>query len=318
MTESQPLPRTGRWELIRALGAVCDTPSVASVATGALGLGQVASCDHTQVFVLSCPPYAAIHLGAEGKLGGEGANRVAGFWRALSLAPPTEPDHLSSLLGLYANLGEAADTAERPTTKSALTHMRHALLWEHLWSWVPGYTAAVADLAIPVLSPWADLTGAVLLAELTEGVAGVDNQLPLALREAPAPLSIDDDADAVLDALVAPLRSGIVITRATLIRATSEIGLGHRIGERRYALRAMFEQDLVSTLTWMAEEARRWGDRNRTPTPKGHYDRTSRWWSARARHNSIVLAQLAAVPSSSPSTTADIDDPALRQVSVTG
>jgi hypothetical protein len=38
--------------------------------------------------VLNCPPYAAVYLGAEGGFGGEAADRVAGFWRAIGVPPP--------------------------------------------------------------------------------------------------------------------------------------------------------------------------------------------------------------------------------------
>ena len=58
--------------------------------------------------MLNCPPYASVYLGPDGALGGEGADRAAGFWRASGLTPPAEPDHLTALLALYASLGEAA------------------------------------------------------------------------------------------------------------------------------------------------------------------------------------------------------------------
>src|SRR6202011_5683967 len=98
----------GRWELLRALGAVPDSPAAARCVGPALGLDPVSDAEHTEAFVLNCPPYAAIYLGPQGAIGGEGADRVAGFWRAIGIAPPAEPDHLAALLGLYARLGEAA------------------------------------------------------------------------------------------------------------------------------------------------------------------------------------------------------------------
>ena len=57
----------GRWELLRALGAIASTPPPLSdpVAAG-LGLPQPTRAEHTGVFVLSVPPHAAIYLGAEG------------------------------------------------------------------------------------------------------------------------------------------------------------------------------------------------------------------------------------------------------------
>jgi TorA maturation chaperone TorD len=72
-------------------------------------------------------------------LGGETADRIAGFWRALHLTPPPEPDHLAGLLGLYATLTEQAHGDPDPA-RAALWHQaRRALLWEHLLTWLPTY-----------------------------------------------------------------------------------------------------------------------------------------------------------------------------------
>ena len=102
-----------RWELLRALGAIADSPADARTAATALGLGAASDAEHTNVFVLNCPPLASVYLGPDGALGGEGTDRTAGFWRALGLTPPAEPDHLTTLLSLYASLGEAAGESRR-------------------------------------------------------------------------------------------------------------------------------------------------------------------------------------------------------------
>ncbi|MHB1536005.1 MAG: molecular chaperone TorD family protein [Acidimicrobiales bacterium] len=284
---------TGRWELVRALGAICDTPAVAARAARALGLGELDGAAHTHVFVLNAPPYAAIHLGGEGMLGGEAADRVAGFWRTLGLAPPAEPDHLAALLALYAHLGEAGDDTARAPTRTSLTHIRRALLWEHLWAWVPGYAGAVADLAVPVLSPWADLLDAVLAAEVADGTGGVETVLPAALRDAPPRLDGAAGLDDLLDAMVAPVRSGLVLTRQALSSAGGEIGVGQRIGERRFTLRAMLEQDPPGVLRWLASEARRWRDRHLSRSSLAPGDRATSWWVERSAHSAEVLSALA-------------------------
>ncbi len=142
-------------ELWRALGAVADNPQDARAATEALGLPIPNPAEHTEVFVLNCPPYASTHLGPEGGIGGDAADRVAGFWRALGLDPPHEPDHLASLFALYGHLGEAAAQVRRPATAAALARTRAVLLWEHLWSWLPNYLDAVSDLATQTLGTWA-------------------------------------------------------------------------------------------------------------------------------------------------------------------
>src|SRR6266545_2894193 len=106
-----PSPRRRRHDvhagadLFRALGALCEAPQPEHAAVArALGLAPPRAVDFAGVFMLQVYPYASVHLGDEGMLGGEAGDRVAGFWRALRLVPPAEPDHLASLLGLYAAL----------------------------------------------------------------------------------------------------------------------------------------------------------------------------------------------------------------------
>src|SRR5205807_572327 len=91
-------------ELFRALAALAEPPGPEQVRIGAvLGLpGAPDPAQYTEVFLFQLYPYAAVHAGAEGMLGGEAQDRVAGFWRALERTPPAEPDHLTSLLALYA------------------------------------------------------------------------------------------------------------------------------------------------------------------------------------------------------------------------
>ena len=159
-----------------------------ATAAAALGLAPPSAAEHTDAFVLNCPPYAAVYLGPDGALGGEGADRAAGFWRAIGVTPPAEPDHLTALLSLYASLGDAAGDARRPATSAALARSAAALFAEHLWPWLPAYLDAVGDLAIPALAGWAALTRRAIAAERAAWPAPAE--LPLALRsapEAPAP-----------------------------------------------------------------------------------------------------------------------------------
>ena len=293
-----------RWELLRALGAVADSPAAARAVAPALGLPALTDADHTEAFVLNCPPYAAVYLGPDGALGGEGADRVAGFWRALEITPPTEPDHLAALLGLYASIGEAAaDQNARPATAAALTRSRAALLAEHLWPWLPAYLDAVTDLDLPPLTAWAELAQRALAAEQaghtehtehTEhtGQAGPAEQqkeatpLPLALRAARAPLESEGSLRDLVDALTTPITSGIILTRRRLAAGAGQASVGHRIGERRFTLRAMLEQDPAATLAWLETEARRWHARH-----AARPDPTSQWWADRAEHTATLLRQ---------------------------
>ena len=233
-----------RAELFRALGAVAGDPADARTACAALGLPVPGNAEHTEVFVLNCPPYASVYLGAEGGLGGEAADRAAGFWRAIGVPPPAEPDHLTALLSLYARLDEAPVAGDgaagplAPATAGALARARQALFWEHLWSWLPGYLDAVDDLGTPALASWARLVRRALAAERGRHPGG---RLPLALRAAPVPSSPVTEPGGtgdLLDMLTTPVRSGFVLTRRRLSVAADAAGAGHRIGERRFTLRA--------------------------------------------------------------------------------
>ena len=79
---------------------------------------------------------------------------------------------------------------EREATRGRLRHAREALLFEHLWSWAPGYLTAVTRLGVPSLAAWAQLTRSALGREARW--AAPPAALPLALRTAPAPVSSAD------------------------------------------------------------------------------------------------------------------------------
>ncbi len=244
-----------RADLLRALGALCEAPDPGHDAVAeALGLPAPGG-DGT--FLFQVYPYASVFLGAEGMLGGEARDRVAGFWRALGLTPPPEPDHLAALLGLAAALAED-ETLERDPARRAMRHQaRGALLREHVWSWAMPFLRASARAGGPLHAAWAALAEETLLDEL-HATGGPTDELPAALRAAPG--FPDDDAglDEILPAVLAPVRSGIVVTRDDLSRAGRLLGVGVRIGERRFILRAMLEQDPAGTFEWFAGEAAAW------------------------------------------------------------
>lgn len=285
-------PGSSSPELLRALGSVATSPPpLCHPVAESLGLPALTAAEHTGVFVLAAPPHAAIHLGEHGKLGGEGLDRVAGFWRAIGLPPPQDADHLGALLMLYAELSEAETAARREATCDRLRHAREALLFEHLWSWAPGYLTAVARLGAPSLAAWARLTLSVLGREARR--AAVPRALPLALRMAPAPVTATGSRDQLLDALVAPVRSGILLTGADLREAAVAAGLGYRVGERRYTLRAMLDQDAGGTLGWLGSHADRWAALHSAQQPIGGHD-PRRWWARRAARTARTLRRLRA------------------------
>jgi hypothetical protein len=294
----------GRWELLRALGVVMSAvPPSADHLHAALKLPPWSRAEHTQAFTLELPPFASVHLGPEGKLGGEGADRVAGLWRALGLDPPADADHLGNLLSLLAELGEAEARVASDATRRRLAHARATLLWEHLWSWVPGYLTALRRHH-PATAPWAELVARAVTREATATEPAA--ALPLALRAAPPPPSVDGSAGELLDALTVPVRTGFVLTASDVAVAAGATGSGLRRGERCFALRALFEQDPAATLRWLADHAAGWARRHRCQPPVAHDP--APWWAARASHTAGVLAELAGLAEQGPRPEPDRAD----------
>lgn len=282
-------------ELFRALAVVCEGPQAGPVAA-ALG-ARPDTAEHTDLFSFQLPPYASIFLGADGMLGGEPAGRVAGFWQALHLDPPVEPDHLAALLGLYAALVEAEEGETDPARRRLRGEARRALLTEHLAPWIPVYAIAATRVASAGYRPWAEALSAAVLGEaIAADLVGTargsgTGSLALHLRQAPPPAEPGDDGlDAYLGSLLAPVASGIVVTRRDLVEAARRLGLGLRMGERRFVLSALVKQDPAAVAGWLAEEAGAWAEEHDRLVPV--LGDTARFWRERARRTEGHLRRL--------------------------
>lgn len=273
-------PGSPRAELFRALGVLCESPVTAHARIAeALGLpGAPDSTEHAEIFLFQCYPYASVYLGPEGMLGGDARDRVAGFWRAIGLVPPAEPDHLAALLGLYATLIDLEAGETDPARALLRREARRALLWEHLLSWSLAYLTKLGEVAGPYHRRWAEVL-ALTLRDEASAVPKPD-RLPLHLRVAPALPEPDAPAGEWVAALLAPVRSGLIIVRSDLAAAARNLGLAMRMGERAYALRSLFQQDAPATLAWLSTEAAGWAERHQASEPV--VGRVAEFWRSRA------------------------------------
>ena len=278
-------------ELFRALASLAEPPTEGAARVAeALGLGAPPdAAEHTETFVFQLYPYASVYLGAEGMMGGEARDRVAGFWRALGQVPPAEPDHLSVLLALYARLCELEAGAKDERAREGWRGARKALLWEHLLSWLPAYLAKLEDVGAPFYRGW----GRVLAAALAAEAAGVGRQESLSahLREAaPVVDPRQSAADEFVASLLAPVRSGMIVVRADLARAARELDLSPRPGGRPFVLRSLLGQDARAALGWLAREAGGWAARH--AGTRDAYGETAAAWERRAQSSARLLGDL--------------------------
>ena len=277
-------------EHLRALAALVEPPAPEHRRiAAALGLEEAATpAVYADLFLFQLYPYASVYLGAEGMLGGESRDRIAGFWRALELVPPDEPDHLSVMLALHARLIElecAASATMRPLWRRA----RHAHYWEHLMSWLPAWLTALDAIAPLPYRAWGRLLESTLAEE--GDTIGPAAALPRHLAVAPA-LSDPraEGLESFVASLLAPARSGMIVTRADLARAAADLRLGLRAGERRYALQALLAQDAPAILDWLRRAAVQWMARHETArTWRGL---VADHWVTRSSRTAALLGQL--------------------------
>lgn len=290
-------------ELLRGLAVMAEAPgSTHALIAEALGLPDVPTqSDYADVFLFQLYPYASVHVGPEGMMGGEARDRVAGFWRAIGLSPPAEPDHLAALIGLYATLLERSATGTDSDAEALLSRRsRRALLEEHIAPWVFPYLWRCTEIAGPAYAAWASTLAHVLRCEWVADAADATAPDPahlhrpgLHFRDAPGlPDPREGGAGDFIGGLLAPVRSGITLTRSDLATVARANGLGLRAGERRYALEHLLAQDASSVLTSLAREATRQEEAHRAREP--WLGASAAFLAERCRRSSALLEELAA------------------------
>ena len=279
-------------EVLRALAVVAEGGEGLERVAAALDLGgPVDMAAHVELFDFQLYPYASVYLGAEGMLGGEARDRVAGFWKALRLEPPTEPDHLASLLGLLAALQERAATEPEPARRALLDQAVHALLWEHLLSWLPLWVERALERTEGPLRRWTELLFQTMAALAV--AVGPPSSPPATLACAPSGLSAEElRRDGLAAQLLAPVRTGAIVLREDLRRLADDLGLGLRAGERRFAMQSLLDQDRAGTLTWLASFIG--GQASRTEGWPTAWSPVMGFWANRARESAAPLQSLAA------------------------
>jgi TorA maturation chaperone TorD len=202
--------------------------------------------------------------------------------------PPAESDHVAALLGLYAALGSREDRVDARGA-SQLHRARRALFWEHLACWLPAYLSRVAEHAPPGYRSWALLLGDALAEEAA--LLGGPSVDPLHFREAATRTPAEPESvEELVAALVAPVRSGLILTRSDLALLARALGTAARPSNRRSVLASLIGQDGDAALAWLADEAARQATLH-AAWPESLAP-VRAFWQERAAHTAGVLRSL--------------------------
>jgi hypothetical protein len=194
------------------------------------------------------------------------------------------------MLALYAQLLELERGEVEGARRESWQRARRTYLWEHLLSWLPAYLSKLTEIASPFYVHWGEILLDALLEEAK--ATGAQTQLSLHLRDVASGLvdPREGEPGEFLQTLLSPARSGMIIVRSDLTRAARTLGLGLRIGERKYVFESLLAQDARGVLDWLAREALGWVERHQLR--RGALAEVALAWEARAFASAQLLLEL--------------------------
>lgn len=230
-------------EVAIALAEISEGVVPSAALLDALGIDR-SGCEAINALLVSeLPPFASIYLSLDGNIGGESQAEIAGFYRAISVKVPPNPDYLSSLLYLLGQIiKKEAEVVDGETARSrAIEIAKLTLLRQHIAPWLVPYLLRAEQIAGADASVWIALT-LDLIASILES------------SEVPTPKQpIDEDLDQsqiesfansveFIDWITSPLLSGVIVAPSDLVSIAKSLGLATRIGRKRFVLEGLFQQ----------------------------------------------------------------------------
>jgi TorA maturation chaperone TorD len=222
-------------ELLDALAEVVENPDPHPAILEILELEWTRD-GFTELFDFDLPPFASYYLTIGPVLGGEPVGYLRGLLSAY-LPPelqPSQPDSLALLLRLLALL-----LRQRSEDRARV------IFYEALSPWLGNYARAILSFAPPGLTRIGLLLDEVYQ-DWSKTIPSALS-LPYLLRSAPEPLKMMD-RETVLDSLLSPVASGLILPRSELIRITHRHGLGIRPGGRRFSFQSLLDTSPSETL----------------------------------------------------------------------
>ena len=243
--------------LFPSLGEMIEAPGAEQARIARmLGMpGDLGRQDYTNLFVIQLFPYASIYLSHNGLAGGDVRDRIAEYWKILGWPAPQEPDHAASLLKSYGTLHPGF---RGEYLSSDLAHQcRPVFFWDAIASWMPMYLLRVREIGADVYKSWSSVVMDVIEAEAVQ--LSMPPVLPVYLRTAPIPPGINNPSE-FIDALFAPVVSGVILCRYDLGRCATENRLTVRMADRRHTLKIMMSENTSGVCSWLEQEVQRQAD----------------------------------------------------------
>ena len=230
-------------EVAMALAEISEGVVPSQVLLDALGIDR-SECEAINALLVSeLPPFASIYLSLDGNIGGESQAEIAGFYRAISVKVPPNPDYLSSMLYLLGQIiQKEAEFSDGETPRSkAIEIAKLTLLQQHLAPWLVPYLLRADQIAGTSASVWITLTLDLItsILELSEGP--FSQQI---INDDPDQGQIESFANSVefIDWITSPRLSGVIVAPSDLANIAKSLGLAARIGRKRFVLDGLFQQ----------------------------------------------------------------------------
>lgn len=237
-----PKELRGYAEIASALAVVAQASLVRGEISNALGIEDATPSDLYQLFVRELPPFASVYLSGDGNIGGESHSAIAGFYHALGVPTPSDPDHLSSLFSLLsqilqkeADLTKGSSDPAREAKLASVSRAKSVLVGEHLLSWLPAYLLRAKEVVSYRLSGWVNCAMdllSVLVDQISQSEIGEEE------FEFERFGSVSD----AVEWITTPRKSGLVITPWDISNIGDDLGVALRVGRKRFVLEELLNQ----------------------------------------------------------------------------
>ena len=246
-------------EVAMALAEISEGVVPSQVLLDALGIDRSGCESINNLLISELPPFASIYLSLDGNIGGESQAEIAGFYRAISVKVPPNPDYLSSMLYLLGQIiTKEAELSDNETPRlKAIEAAKLTLMQQHLAPWLVPYLMRAEQIAGSDASVWVALTLDLIASILESSEFSFQRQTIYSDLDQS---QIESFANSVefIDWITSPRLSGVILAPSDLVKIAKSLGLATRIGRKRFVLEGLFQQGgrdlLVSVGKFVAEQ----------------------------------------------------------------